>query len=183
IYFHSDMMLMPDAHIGLFISYNSAGSRPGGGRTEVIRAFLNRYFPEPITAAPVIDLKTAQADGRAVSGIYEGSRRAESTLLKVTALLGQASVVSNEKGILTIEGVQGPRGGLKQWREIGPLVYREVDGSDQIAFRRDGKGTVTDLLPSAPIQMGQRVTGLANKKVLLPVLTVSLGLLAVTLVL
>ena len=32
IYFHSDMILMPDARIGLFISYNSAGSRPGSGR-------------------------------------------------------------------------------------------------------------------------------------------------------
>jgi len=62
IFFHSDMIVMPDAHVGLFISYNSAGSRIGGGRTEVIRSFLNRYFPEPVTASPAIDLKTAQAD-------------------------------------------------------------------------------------------------------------------------
>src|SRR5437763_126453 len=83
IYFHSDLMLIPEAHIGLFISYNSAGSRPGGGRTELLRACMNRYFPEPVTALPSIDLKTAQSDGRAVRGIYTGSRRAESTLLKV----------------------------------------------------------------------------------------------------
>src|SRR5205809_160624 len=31
-YFHSDMILIPDARIGLFVSYNSAGSRFGGGR-------------------------------------------------------------------------------------------------------------------------------------------------------
>jgi hypothetical protein len=181
IYFHSDMMLMPDAHVGLFISYNSAGSRPGGGRTEVIRALLNRYFPEPVTATAAIDLKTAQADGRAVSGLYTGSRRGESTLLKVAAVLGQTSVSSDQNGVLTIKGVQGPRGGLKQWREIGPLVYREVDGADVIAFRRNTNGVVTDLLPAAPIQMAQRVTGLASKKVLLPVLGVSLGLVVLTL--
>src|SRR5205823_14895961 len=140
-------------------------------------------FPEPVMAPPPADLKPTQADGRAVSGVYSGSRRAESTFLKVAAVLGQFSVTADQNGLVTVEGLQSPRGGLKQWREIGPLVYREVDGSDQIAFRRDGKGTVTDLLPSAPIQMGQRVTGLANKKVLLPVLTVSLGLLAMTLVL
>ncbi|HEX8898663.1 MAG TPA: serine hydrolase domain-containing protein, partial [Chthoniobacterales bacterium] len=40
IYFHSDMIVLPDAHVGLFISYNSAGSRPGGLRTEINRAFL-----------------------------------------------------------------------------------------------------------------------------------------------
>ena len=183
IFFHSDMIVMPDAHVGLFISYNSAGSRVGGGRTEVIRAFLNRYFPEPVTPVPAIDVKNAQTDGRAVSGVYSGSRRAESTLLKVTAVLGQTAVSSDEKGVLTIEGVQGPRGGLKQWREIGPLVYREVDGPDVIAFRRDAPGVVTDLLPAMPIQLSQRVTGLANKKFLLPLLAVSQSLIVLTLLL
>ncbi len=183
IYFHSDMILMPETHVGLFISYNSAGARPGGGRTEVIRTFLNRYFPEPVTAAPSIDVKTAQADGRAVSGVYNGSRRGESTLLKVAAVLGQVSVSADPDGVLIIEGLQNPRGGLKRWREIGPLLYREVDGPDLIAFRRDANGVVTDLLPSAPIQMAQRVTGFASKKVLVPVLVVSLGLLATTLIL
>jgi CubicO group peptidase (beta-lactamase class C family) len=183
IFFHSDMIVMPDARVGLFISYNSAGSRPGGGRTEVIRAFVNRYFPEPVSATPAIDLKTAQADGRAVSGIYTGSRRAESTLLKVSALLNQTSVRSDPNGVLTIEGVQSPRGGLKQWREIGPLVYREVDGPDVIAFRQNANGIVTDILPATPIQLAQRVSGLANKKVLLPVIGASLSLLVLTLLL
>jgi len=183
IYFHSDMMLMPETHVGLFISYNSAGSRSGGGRTSVIRAFLNRYFPEPVTASPQIDGKAAQADGRAVSGIYSGSRRGESTLLKVAAVLGQISVNADQNGILTIEGAQNPSGGLKRWREVGPLVYREVDGPDLIGFRRDPNGVVTDMLPAAPIQMSQRVTGLANKKVLLPILGVSQGVLTLTLLL
>ncbi|HEY2138588.1 MAG TPA: serine hydrolase domain-containing protein [Chthoniobacterales bacterium] len=181
IYFHSDMMLMPDTGVGIFISYNSAGSRSGGGRTEVLHACLNRYFPEPVSASAPIDLKTAQSDGRAVSGLYNGSRRAESTFLKVAAVLGQFSVRSDERGILTIEGLQSPRGGLKQWREIGPLLYREVDGPDRIAFRCNANGAVTDLLPSTPIQIAQRVTGLGNKKVLLPVLVVTTGFLVLTL--
>ena len=180
IFFHSDMILLPEARLGLFVSYNSAGSRPGGGRTEVIHAFLNRYFPEPVTAAPAIDPKSAQADGRAVTGVYSWSRRSETSLLKVAAVLGQASVTADQNGVLTIEGVQSPRGGLKRWREIGPMVYREVDGPNVIAFRLNANGVVTDLLPAAPIQMAQRVTGLANKKVLLPVVGASLGLLVLT---
>lgn len=183
IFFHSDMMLMPDAHVGLFLSYNSAGSRPGGGRSEVMRAFLNRYFPDPATPPPSIDLKTAQADGRAVSGVYNGSRRGESTLLKVAAILGQVSVNADPSGVLTVEGMQNPRGGLKRWREIGPLLYREVDGPDLIAFRRDGNRNVTDLLPSAPVYVAQRVTAFAGKNVLFPVLGVSLSLVVLTLLL
>ncbi|HMG06233.1 MAG TPA: serine hydrolase domain-containing protein, partial [Chthoniobacterales bacterium] len=120
IFFHSDMILMPDAHAGLFISYNSAGSRFGGGRGEVIRAFLNRYFPDPADAPPEVDPKMAQADGRAVSGLYTTSRRSESALLKIAALLGQYTVRSDDRGILTIEGNKNLRGNLKRWREIGP---------------------------------------------------------------
>ena len=183
IFFHSDMIVLPDAHVGLFISYNSSGSRPGGGRTEVIHAFLNRYFPEPVSATPAIDLKTAQADGRAVSGLYSESRRGDSTLLKVAAILGQTSVRSDQNGVLTIEGLLSPRGGLKQWREFGPLVYREVDGPDIFAFRQNANGVVTDMLPARPILLGQRVTGLANKRILMPVVGTSLTLLVLTLLL
>src|SRR5438105_6490177 len=45
IYFHSDMVIVPQAHVGYFISYNSAGKNVGGGRGEVLCAFADRYFP------------------------------------------------------------------------------------------------------------------------------------------
>ena len=103
--------------------------------------------------------------------------------MKVTAVLGQTAVNSDEKGMLTIEGMQSPRGGLKRWREIGPMVYRETDGPEVIAFRRNANGLVTDLLPAMPIQLAQRVTGLANKKVLVPILAVSGAVIVLTLLL
>jgi CubicO group peptidase (beta-lactamase class C family) len=181
-YFHSDMIMMPDAHIGLFVSYNSAGSRSGGGRGEVIRAFLDRYFPDPAAAPPDVDPKMAQADGRAVSGLYTTSRRSDSTFLKIAAILGQYGVHSDEKGILTIEGNKNLRGSLKRWREIGSLLYHEVDGPGLIAFRRNEKGVVTDLV-SSPITLEQRVTGFASKTLLLPLIGGSLALLIVTLLL
>ncbi len=37
VYFHSDMVLVPDAHVGYFLSYNSLGKNVGGGRGEVWR--------------------------------------------------------------------------------------------------------------------------------------------------
>src|SRR5260370_4092249 len=75
IYFHSDMVLVPKAHVGYFISYNSAGKNVGGGRGEVLRAFANRYFPKPGEPKVDVDPNTAKTDGRAVSGVYEGTRR------------------------------------------------------------------------------------------------------------
>src|SRR2546426_5735273 len=64
IYFHSDMVIVPEAHIGYFISYNSAGKNVGGGRGEVLRAFANRYFPNPGEPKVDVDPNTAKTDGR-----------------------------------------------------------------------------------------------------------------------
>ncbi len=181
-YFHSDMIMIPEARVGLFISYNSAGSRPGGGRGEVIRAFLDRYFPDPAASPPEVDPKMAQVDGRAVSGLYTTSRRSDSTFLKIAAIIGQYAVRSDDKGILTVEDNKNLRGGLKRWREIGPLLYHEVDGPGVIAFRRDQNGAVTDLL-SSPVTLEQRATGVASKTVILPLIGGSLALLIATVLL
>src|SRR5689334_15897358 len=77
VYFHSDMILAPDAHFGYFLSYNSLGKNVGGGRGEFFRAFVNRYFPVTDQAKAEVDPNTAKSDGRAVSGLYNGTRRAE----------------------------------------------------------------------------------------------------------
>src|SRR5712664_1972014 len=83
LWFHSDMVLVPEAHVGYFISYNSAGKNIGGGRGEVLRAFANRYFPNPTEPKVDVDPSTAKADGRAVSGVYEVTRRFETTFLRL----------------------------------------------------------------------------------------------------
>ena len=170
IYFHSDMLLVPSAHIGYFISYNSLGKSIGGGRGEVWRAFVNRYFPAPTETKTDLDPKTVQIDGRAVSGTYDGTRRGETTFLKFLALLGQSTVRSDKDGVLTVEDMKNQRGELKKWREIAPLVYDEIDGLDRIAFRRDASGAVGEMLPDPPIYEGQRVPWYANKRLLSPIL-------------
>lgn len=163
VYFHSDMILLPDAHIGYFLSYNSLGKDVGGGRGEVYRTFVNRYFSG--TGQPRIDVdpKTAESDGRAVSGIYEGTRRGDTTFLKILALSDQFKVSSDKEGILQIEGMKNQGGELRRWREIAPLIYRETDGLERIAFRRDASGTVSEMLPFPAIYEGQRVPWYSSK--------------------
>jgi CubicO group peptidase (beta-lactamase class C family) len=183
LWFHSDMVLMPDAHVGYFISYNSAGKSVGGGRGEVLRAFANRYFPN--SAGPKIDVdpSIAKSDGRAVSGVYQVTRRGETTLLKLLALLGQFSVRSDKDGVLTIEDFKTQRGELKKWREIAPLVYSEIDGPDKIAFRRDPSGDVPEMLPFPAIYEGQRVPWYASKRFLGPLIGGNLALALLTVLL
>jgi hypothetical protein len=163
VYFHSDMILVPDAHFGYFLSYNTLGKDVGGGRAEVWRTLVNRYFPAASQPKADFDPSAATSDGRAVSGFYAGTRRAETTFLKILALLDQAKVSSDNKGILQIQGMKNQSGELKQWREIAPLVYREIDGLDRIAFRRDASGAIGELLPFPAIYEGQRVPWYASK--------------------
>jgi hypothetical protein len=105
----------------------------------------------------------AKSDGRAVSGLYDGTRRAETTFLKMLALVGQFGVSSDKEGVLQIEGMKNQSGELKRWREIAPLVYREVDGLERIGFRRDASGAVGEMLPFPAIYEGQRVPWYARK--------------------
>src|SRR5258705_3242832 len=165
VYFHSDMILVPAGHLGYFLSYNSLGREVGGGRGEVLRTFENRYFPRAGQPKVDVDPNTAKSYGRAVSSLYDGTRRAETTFLKILALVDQFKVSSDKEGVLQIEGMKNQSGELKRWREIAPLIYREIDGLEKIAFRRDASGAVREMLPFPAIYEGQRVAWYAGKTI------------------
>src|SRR5262249_39891031 len=142
---------------------NSLGKNVGGGRGEVSRTFVSRYFASPSEPEVDVDANTQKSDGRAVSGVYDGTRHGETTLLKILALLSHFRVSSDKDGVLTVEGEKNQSGELKKWKEIAPLVYREVDGLERIAFRRDASSTVREMLPFPAVYEGQRVPWYGSK--------------------
>jgi hypothetical protein len=79
------------------------------------------------------------------------------------ALVDQFKVSSDKEGVLQIEGMKNQSGELKRWREIAPLVYREIDGLERIGFRRDTSGAVAEMHPFPAIYEGQRVPWHARK--------------------
>ena len=166
VYFHSDMILVPDAHLGYFLSYNTLGKDVGGGRGEVWRSLVNRYFPSAGQPKIDVDPDTAKSDGRAITGFYNGTRRGETTFLSILALADQSQVSSDKEGVLQIEGMKNQSGELKRWREVAPLVYREIDGLERIGFRRDASGAIGEMLPFPAIYAGQRVPWYVSKSVI-----------------
>jgi CubicO group peptidase (beta-lactamase class C family) len=183
-WFHSDLVLVPEAHLGYFISYNSLGKNiGGGGRGEVRRVFMNRYFPNHGEAKVDVDANTAKSDGRAVSGVYDGTRRSDTNFLKVGALLDEFRVSSDKDGVLTVENDKNQRGELKKWKETAPLVYSEIDGDERIAFRRDASGVVREMLPFPAIYEGQRVPWFNNKHIINPIIGGNLALALLTVLL
>lgn len=161
--FHSDLHLLLDKDVGVFMSFNSAGKAPNGTaeavRTSLFRAFLDRYFPYSVPQEKTV--ATAKADAARVAGWYWGSRR-EDSALRLLYLLGQTQVSALPNGDITVDALKDPSGAVKHWREIGPLMYREVNGHSKLRFVANSDGSirqwVTDDFP--PVMLFQPMRGL-----------------------
>jgi CubicO group peptidase (beta-lactamase class C family) len=133
--FHSDLHLIPDANVGFFISYNSAGKGENRPREALFHAFLDRYFPYQVPDQPA--LATAKADAEKVAGSYIVSRRGDTTLFWVLNAIGQTKVTVNSDGTISASGMKDLNGQPQKFREIAPMVFREVDGQDMLGFKHD----------------------------------------------
>lgn len=180
IVFHSDLHLIPDAGVGFFVSYNSAGKGEVSNRTELWEAFLNRYFP--FTPPDTPTLESAKADANAVSGNYMLSRRSENSFLRVASILSEAKVEPREDGTIEIASLTEPSGQPKRWREIAPMTFQDVNGQDKLIFKNDANGNMQLIIPY-PFMVFQRVWLWDNSSLQLPVLAISLLIMVLTLIL
>lgn len=169
--FHSDMHLLLDKHVGLFMSFNSAGKNGAVEevrvRTALFREFLDRYYP--YTPPQEKTMADPKRDAVRVAGWYLGSRRIQSGLRLLHALM-QTHVTANLDGTIQISALKDLSGTPKTWREVGPLTYREVGGQTHTKFvtGKDGhiRYWISDDFP--PIEVLQPVHGLKSLGVLKP---------------
>jgi CubicO group peptidase (beta-lactamase class C family) len=183
-YFHSDLHLILDSNVGFFVSYNSKGKGELDPRSVLFKKFLDRYFP--YTQPPADKMDTAKADATSIVGFYQGSRRWENSFLKVVSLfpvgLGQAKVLANSDGTISIDSFEGPNGQLLKFEEVDPLFYREVNGRSHLAFKRDGDGQM-QFQSNEPDAIFQKVGFWENKDFNFANLILSLGVMILTVVL
>ncbi|MGN6789128.1 MAG: serine hydrolase domain-containing protein [Rhodanobacteraceae bacterium] len=141
IVFHSDLHLLLDANVGIFMAFNSAGKDGAVNdvRSDIFRAFLDRYFPWQPPSTPT--LASAKNGAARVAGWYETSRRNQSAL-RFLYLLSQSHVAAQPDGTITVSTLADSAGEPLRWREIGPLHYREVHGQALLDFVTDAHGNV-----------------------------------------
>lgn len=181
-HFHSDLHLYLDDHVGLFISFNSAGAAGAAHnvRSSVFKGFSDRYFPAPKgPEAPT--WKDAKADGKTLSGYYIDTRRSDSGWLRIANfLVGQTKISSDKDGVITISAFKGLNNQSKHWREVGPFQYQEVGGDSRAAaVVRDGKPVLVmadDLPPALGVQP---VSGLMSAAWNQPLFYFTMGVLAI----
>jgi CubicO group peptidase (beta-lactamase class C family) len=182
-YFHSDLHLLLDSNVGFFVSYNSAGKDDVSPRGVLFDKFMERYFPLPLPNEPT--LSTAAADARKVSGLYETSRRSETNIRAITTLRGEArfSVDPKDNTIFIEDGFKNLNGQPKHFREVGPMLFRAVDGHEKIVFQTGAKGRRVAYI-DYPFMVFQQLDHALDHKILNYVIFgYSIGVIAVTLVL
>jgi CubicO group peptidase (beta-lactamase class C family) len=179
-YFHSDLHLIPDAQLGFFISYNSAGNNEVRGREVVWHAFLDRYFP--YQPAPAGTVANAAEDAKAVSGHYIVSRRSQTTLLKVLTVQGETKVNPNDDGTLSISDLKEMNGEPKTFREIAPLIFRDMNSQDRVGFKRDSSGNIIAVI-DFPFMVFEKAPWYENSAFQVPLIIGSLAVILLTLIL
>ncbi len=178
LWFHSDLALLPDHEVGVFVSYNSARGRTAKGA--FMRQFMDHYFPfdDPEEIAPPADLEAWASRASRYEGSYRANRYSHSTIAKIGAL-GAVEVSATDDGALMTSST-----GRIRWLEVSPLVFREEMGHDRLVFREDADGNITHLfLSGLPIIAFDRLSAyetprthavLAVSSALLLILTVVL---------
>ena len=137
--FHSELYLLPDDGIGLYVSVNSPGRHDQGKwlRERLYQGFADRYLPDTRPGAgPGVDLATAAAHARMLAGAYRNTRREDSTFMSVLQLLSPVRVQAAEGGRVAIE-IGGSR---NVFREVKPFLWQEEHGKRRLqAIVEEGK--------------------------------------------
>ncbi len=142
IFFHSNLMLLPQAKVGLFVSFNSRGRGEAvyGMRERLIGGFMDRYFPGPPTITPPA-LATAKADAPRIVGRYETSRRVQTGFMSLFYVLtGQETINANPDGTIGLSSAPG-----QTFREVAPDRWQQVGGARLLVLlKRLGVPTIED---------------------------------------
>jgi CubicO group peptidase (beta-lactamase class C family) len=139
IYFHSQLALIPEKNLGWFVSYNSDN---GEAREELFKAFLDRYYSAvPPLAEPKPSLEAKKTMG-VVSGTYGMTRRSYKTYEKIASLMMVIKMSPTKDGTLLVD--LSPEGmGNRQYVEVSPLNFEQLNGQDKLVFRKDSASGIS----------------------------------------
>jgi CubicO group peptidase (beta-lactamase class C family) len=180
--FHSDLHLILERNVGLYVSLNSQGrdaSPVSGLRPFLLEHFVDRYFPAPAPPAAK-PLATTNGDAAKVAGAYVMSRRSQTNMMSVSSLTVPILITAGKDGsisfpTLAVIGITG------KWIEVEPFVWREEHGSHRFVARvEDGhvKWMSSDMIP--PILVLQPVSFWHSFLFVVPALAAAVLMLALT---
>jgi CubicO group peptidase (beta-lactamase class C family) len=152
LYFHSVVGLLPEAHLGLYVSINT------GGQTALTpyaleRAFFEHYFPAKLPQVkPPADAATRN---ERYAGSYRTLRRSYTKFEKVLSAFGDIHAVPMPDGTLLMGDpvFHTPA----RWVEVGEGVFRKTDEDIFIAFKGNEGGHSTAIVGPFPPIAAERI--------------------------
>ncbi|MBS0417745.1 MAG: serine hydrolase [Proteobacteria bacterium] len=190
---HSDMRLLPDERVGVFIALNGDGASQGlfpaalNLRSKLFERFVDRYFPRPAAPQePAAD--TAKQHAQLAAGEYIWSRQQkgdyqEALALIIRFLVLKPNIRANPDGTIETPAFLTfqQNGRSQRWREIGPFVWREVGGDAHLVMKVV-QGQVRSVWSdqSASFWVDLRVPLLWSARFNVPLLGLAAGVLLLT---
>jgi len=143
--FHSNMVLLPEHGLGVFVSFNSD---PGSAaRSELTAAFISHFFPTPhLGVSPEPDTTVDLSD---FTGRYLPLRSAFANHERIIRLQAARSIRAGN-GQLRIS-----RGGGR-WIPVGPDRFRSQSGTQTLVFERSADGRVSGAILGSPLNTIRR---------------------------
>ncbi|HEY6825837.1 MAG TPA: serine hydrolase domain-containing protein [Gemmatimonadaceae bacterium] len=150
-FFHTDLALIPDEKLGVFVSYNTVT----GGELSFgpfLTQFLDHYYPS--TPSVVALTPEATKEAQRIAGEYEFNRRSYTTFQKAIGLGGDIRIGA-DSGRLVMHSALGD----SRLVPVGPLLYREELGDALVSFQSDSGGhIVRGFFGPAPMMTMERVS-------------------------
>lgn len=143
--FSSQLYLLPDEGVGIFVSYNKIGAQVA--TVELVEAFLDRYYPVP-------GFGSEPAEGVAepvqrFAGSYTWIRENRHSFVRPlhSLMTYTFQIRADADGLLTSTAISplGPFMKETRWIQVEPLLFREAGGTDTLAFEQDESGRITHL--------------------------------------
>lgn len=183
VLFHTALHLFMKEKVGLYASFNSWGQDTAVSpvRHLLFEEFADRYFPATGPADGRTDARAAADHARLLAGRWIKSRRADTTLLAITNLMGQVSVSVDDAGNPVVPVARDASGKPMKWVEIAPFVWRNVGGHERLAARVvDGKVVRWSIDSVSPFIVFDRVPASRSAGWMIPALIASLSILLLT---
>ncbi len=147
--FHSDMSLIPEHELGVFVSFNTdPGSR---ARSNLIVAFIDHFFPvDYLRTAP----EAAEVNLADYAGEYISLRSNFSTFERLAILVNNVTISVQDDELLVIGR------SVNRWRATAPDRFTARYSDSTMVFERNGSGEVGHVLVGSPLGSYKRVRGL-----------------------
>ncbi|MGH8530012.1 MAG: serine hydrolase domain-containing protein [Nevskiales bacterium] len=139
-WFFSDLNLLTEEDVGIFVSVNTATALPLSTHRDLLKAFMDRYYPAELPKLTPPEGFAERASHYA--GSYLPDRHSHTTIEKILRPLFTIKVTPTENDTLLLGA--GPN--AAPFVEVAPKMFREVDGDQMMAFSENEDGELEYLL-------------------------------------